>query len=458
MDARAGSCTNTITTTLAAGTHNYTGDTCVGANIRISGNVVINVSGGSFFLPDAYEIDGKGSKGAMVMGNGTPGNAGDSGRNLTITATSRIDIEGNIYLTGGNGSAGTSGSGVSGGAGGAGGNGGNLSLRAPVVQVYNSSILESNGGSGGSGQGSSNAGATGAGGAGGDGGEGGTITIDPATETAILEGRHSVNGGAGGSAGSGSNGIMSSTGGGPGGAGGDGGDAGTFSLTADDVQFGAVYFAAIGGRGAGGDGMSVGGGDGGPAFNSGMCSNVGGAAGAAGIGGAGGSANVTETAGNLVVSDDALFEVNGGNGGIGGNGGAGGTPGAGAAGGAGANAGAVDFSATSGNVTVEANLVAIGVGGNGGRAGNPGLCACPSGVTGGDGGDGGTLIVTASGTVIIEEGVITWLCGGDGGDGGNGSPVGAGGAGGSNGTFPMDVDNDCSEFTPNDGDDGRGCS
>jgi uncharacterized protein YkwD len=147
-------------------------------------------------------------------------------------------------------------------------------------------------------------------------------------------------------------------------------------------------------------------------------------AGVGGVGGSGGVVNVTSTTGDISIlppspcSPCIAVDVSGGAGGQ-----AVGNPNPGAvSGGAGGSGGSVTLSAPAGNIT----LTAISADGGGGSGGSGG----PSAGAGGAGGSGGTISLTAAKNVVIQD-FVSASGGGGGGAGGNATVGGGGGGGGS---------------------------
>lgn len=360
-----------------------------GANAG-QGTVIIN--SGSF-TATTVAVGGRGGNathatdGQRGGDGGTGGNGGDGGPQ----GASGLNGENGSIGAGGNGGSGGAGSGGGGGGGGNGGTGGS-----------NGGI----GGSGGPGGPGGNGAVGGTGGAGGSGGAGGAGGI-------------AGDGGLGGIGGNGGNGRDGGNGGngGNGGRGGNGG-AGTLILndTALVVQNAVVVGAAAGHGSNGGNGAN--GGNGG---NTGVDSTVGvlgvfaygGSGGNGGIGGTGGTGVDGGNAGNgimemhrsILVADQLVLGMTGGNGGDGGNTGAVGVNGLG-------------LSTTAGTPAV------FGIGGDGGGAGN-----------GGNAGTAGSGMLTVEhGQLKTHSGIFLGANGGNGGKGGNANNALTGGHGGNGST------------------------
>lgn len=208
---------------------------------------------------------------------------------------------------------------------------------------------------------------------------------------------------------------------GPGGvAGGDGGSGGNGTVGSGN--------GAAGGNGGvggfGGDGISTGGA---PSIGEG---------GNGGVGGNGAAGTVGDTASGRTYSNSvSIIGGRGGNGGLGGIGGIGSAldisfGGNGGAGGNGA-AGAIGLDATSLPVTITNSGIIQGGNGGAGGAGGIGGASGAGGVgpglggNGGNGADGGIGISAASGSSIVNSGII---------QGGNGGAAGNGGVGAFSGT------------------------
>ena len=431
-----------------------------------------------------------GSAGGLAAVGGTAGGGGKGGTveiinsgTATTSAKESFAILGMSIGGGGGDGGGTGGLVAVGGTGGDGGDGGDVTITSGgIVHTagYHSKAImaQSVGGGGGEGGDATSAGAfvnVSVGGTGGHGGDGKSVTVttdstsDILTEGARSEGiqAQSVGGGGGeGGYGAGASaGAFGSISIGVGGTGGDGGKGGNVQVT----SAGTIVTEGVNSRGIFAQSVGGGGGDGGFAVAAAFAGGPAAGAGAISVGGSGGSG---QDAGTVNVDNTATIDTTGDRSSglyaqsVGGGGGSGGWSGA-IAGAGGPVAGAITVSvggAGSGGgdgSTVDVDnggdihtrgvdafgLLAQSVGGGGGNGGFSVAASGAGGATAGGvavtiggggalGGNGSTVGVTTSGTIVTEgdrsDGVIAQSVGGGGGNGGfsGGIGVGAGGAGG----------------------------
>lgn len=406
-----------------------------GAKVSVADSGVISSNGG-----------GGGAGGAGGAGqNGGVGGAGGAAKNMTITANQASSIVfGLAFASGGfGGDGGAGGPGKAGGNGGVGGNAGTISLAsAPVQNVGGITLAGGKGGAGGDGgTGTKNGQLGGAAGTGGNGGAGGIFNLKMIAITDAQIANIFASGGNGGFGGRGGNG-------GPGGAGSPGGVGGNGGATFDLTLSGGRSISVPGIIDlSGGDGGGAGfGGNGGNAVAAGQKGGNGGAGGRSGLPTATGNLKIT-VSNNISTGDlfvNGAVSLPGGRGGDGGKGlanTAGGNGGAGGDGVPGLNGGTVALTSTKGgDISVVSFLGDSGVpGADGGLAGDGGFGG--SGSIGGVGGnaghntdaaDGGSIVITTTGNVTIDQFSANGGMGRNfaaGGDGGQGT-AGAGGAGG----------------------------
>ena len=387
---------------------NYSTNTTPGGDGGKGGAIDVSVPNGSLAVTGEIYASGGSAGGGRSGGNSGDGGAVKLGSGGLLTAMGTIDVSGGYapYST----------------QGGDGGKGGTVDIRSTAASVVINSSIVANGGDGGEG-GSNNNDWNAPNIAGGSGGSGGMVTI-VAQDSVSLMAPISARGRAGGEAFWDSNANAYTS---PGGAGGNGGmvaltaTAGELTVT-NDVELQGGNGGAGLPSGKAGDGGSV-------KLVSGVLLTVDGyiyAGGGnvyqydgsqGGRGGKGGKVEIGSAAGNISIN--ASIHADGGEGGYSGNGGNGGT---------------IEIVSTTGSVSIDASIYAGG--GQGASAGSSYNGATNRLVSGGKGGDGGTVTIGAGNSVSVTGSIYA-----SGGDGGNGfwdydsnlevSPGGDGGTGGS---------------------------